>query len=261
MRLLSDRRPLIRNTILSSMTGQDFAALAPLLRVTVIQERMVLQEPGRPVDQVHFIESGLASVRLVASDGMFEAAVAGRRCAPGISCLLSFNTPVYQCVVLFSGTALSVAFDRLIPLLKERPHVAKHLASRDWALAHHCAQSALCAVRHSLEQRVACWICTACDALGGVVLPVTHQYLSSALGLRRAGVSEVLAKFQQRSFIRNSRGVLYVDDRKRLAQLACDCCSLISSVYTAVAEFRAPVEQTSEYEAIELSRDVTNVYQ
>ncbi|WP_245286735.1 helix-turn-helix domain-containing protein [Bradyrhizobium sp. ARR65] len=65
------------------------------------------------------------------------------------------------------------------------------------------------------------------------MLPVTHDYLSSALGLRRASVTEVLIRFEEQRFIRKTRGMLQIDDRQWLEQKACSCYKLISGAYAS----------------------------
>ncbi|WP_456671800.1 Crp/Fnr family transcriptional regulator [Bradyrhizobium sp. LM2.9] len=89
----------------------------------------------------------------------------------------------------------------------------------------------LCGVRHDREQRVASWLCLGSDALDADVLPITHDYLSSMLGLRRAGVTETLIRFEQQGLIHKTRGVLHIGDRQRLEQKACSCYRLIAGAY------------------------------
>jgi CRP-like cAMP-binding protein len=95
----------------------------------------------------------------------------------------------------------------------------------------HSSLTALCGVRHELEPRLASWLCLASDSLDGSVLPITHDHLFMILGLRRAGVTETLAKFEETGLIRKMRGVLEVCDSKRLEQKACGCYQIISKSY------------------------------
>ncbi|WP_271627508.1 helix-turn-helix domain-containing protein [Bradyrhizobium sp. CCBAU 11445] len=65
------------------------------------------------------------------------------------------------------------------------------------------------------------------------MLPVTHDYLSSVLGLRRAGVTETLIRFEELGLIRKMRGVLQIGERESLEQRACSCYKLIANAYNA----------------------------
>ncbi|WP_407165989.1 Crp/Fnr family transcriptional regulator [Bradyrhizobium sp. ORS 111] len=118
-------------------------------------------------------------------------------------------------------------------MINERPKIREHLFLYVQALQLHCAMTGLCGVRRDREQRLASWLCLASDAADARVLPVTHDYLSSVLGLRRAGVTETLARFEEQGLIRKTRGVLQIDERKGLKQKACCCYRLVSSAYAS----------------------------
>jgi CRP-like cAMP-binding protein len=247
----SDRRSPTGNTILSRLPAQELATVRPFLKPVVLRERMVLQEPRRPVDHVYFLESGLVSLRVLAAGTMLETAVAGHRCVVGASSLMGMRMTTYQSVVLIPGSALIISVEDLLAVIDERPLIGKYIELHAEALVSHGAQSALCGVRHSLEQRLACWLCLACDALDSGVLPVTHDYLSAALGLRRAGVTETLIQFERHRLIRKMRGVLEVDDRKRLAQRACVCYAVIASGYAALehgADCKEDLDRQTKYQ-------------
>lgn len=223
-------RSIIKNKILANLLSPDLACVRPFLKPTQLKGRMVLQDPKKPADRVYFIESGMVSIRVVAGESLVETAIVGYRGAVGVSSVLGAHIPNHQHVVLFPGSALSISCEDLRRLLVERPLLHANLAKYAQALGVHTAQSALCGVRHGLEQRLACWLCLACDAMDGRILSVTHDYLSIVLGLRRAGVTKVLNRFQEQGSIHKTRGSIHVD-RKRLSQHACCCYSTIESAY------------------------------
>lgn len=90
-----------------------------------------------------------------------------------------------QSVVLCPGNAHRIRVEDLQRVMNERPEIRERLSRYVQAQALHCAQTGLCGVRHDREKRLANWLCLASDALDAHVLPVTHDYLSSVLGLRR----------------------------------------------------------------------------
>ncbi|WP_274612615.1 Crp/Fnr family transcriptional regulator [Bradyrhizobium brasilense] len=165
---------------------------------------------------------------------MLETAVVGHRGAVGISLVAGGRITTQQSVVLLPGSALRIHVDDLRRVASERPKVLEHLLGYSETLCTHCAQTALCGVRHELERRLACWLCLACDTLDRNMLPVTHDYLSAALGLHRAGVTRALIRFEELGLIRKMRGILQVDDHKRLQQMACCCYGVIASAYTSL---------------------------
>jgi CRP-like cAMP-binding protein len=229
-----------KNAILAGLPLQDLAAIAESLEPIALRERMILQEPNKPVEYAYFVESGIVSQRIVDAGSIFETAVVGYRGAIGASFLLEGHTPTHQSVVLFAGRALRIHSDNLRRVTNERNRVHEHLLRYAQALTMHGAQTGLCGVRHNLEGRLACWLCLASDAHHSLVLPITHDYLATALALRRAGITETLIRFEEQGLIRKMRGVLQVNDRKRLEQKACSCYGVIANAYDCAAKYCRP---------------------
>lgn len=226
-------RAFIKNAILARISLQDLAAIGQFLEPVVLRERMVLQQPKSNPDHVYFIESGLASLRIVAAGHILETAVIGFRGVVGASLLLGGHLSTHQSVVLFPGTALRIHVDHLRRTMIERPEIRHQLSRYVQALTSHGAHTGFCGVLHPREKRLATWLCLASDAAETRVLPVTHDYLSSVLGLPRPGVTETLIRFAEQGLIRKTRGVLQIDERKRLEQRTCRCYQLISSAYSS----------------------------
>ena len=232
-----NKRPFVKNAILANLSLSNLAAIGPFLEPIALRERTILHEARKSVENVYFVESGIVSQRIIAAGSILETAVMGCRSAVGASSLFGGHIPTHQSVVLVPGHALRIQVEDLRRVMSERDQVREHLSRYVQALVMHGAQMGLCGVRHNLEQRLACWLCLACDALEGNVLPVTHDYLSCVLGLRRAGVTETLIRFQDQGLLRKMRGVLQVDDHKRLAQKACSCYSIVTTAYTSVEHY------------------------
>ncbi|SDS80897.1 Crp/Fnr family transcriptional regulator [Bradyrhizobium canariense] len=231
MLTLSTRRSSARNAILANLPLSALTAISSFLEPVVLKERVVLQEPRKTVDRVLFVESGVVSLRVVSAGTMLETAVLGYRGAVGAASLFGGHVPTHQSVVLFPGNALSISVNDLGQVMNEHPTIRGHLASYVQALATQCAQSGLCGVCHRLEQRLACWLCLTRDALDSDILPVTHNYLSVALGLPRAGVTRALIRFESEGLVRKMRGVLQLHDRRRLLQRACRCYTVVASAH------------------------------
>ncbi|SCB55673.1 cAMP-binding domain of CRP or a regulatory subunit of cAMP-dependent protein kinases [Bradyrhizobium shewense] len=227
------KRPFVKNTILARLSIQQLAAIGECLKPVVLKERMVLQEPKRPVEHVYFVESGLVSLRVVAAGSMLETAVIGYRGVVGTSFVWGAHLSSNQSVVVFPGNAYRIRVEDLRRIMKVHPEIRDHLFEYVQALTFQCVQTGLCGVRHHREQRLASWICLASEAVDARVLPVTHDYLSSVLGLRRAGVTETLIRFEEQGLIRKMRGVLQIDEHKLLEEKACCCYKLVSAAYVS----------------------------
>jgi CRP-like cAMP-binding protein len=94
-----------------------------------------------------------------------------------------------------------------------------------YALVHHgqVARTAACNGRHHTDQRLARWLLMAHDRSEGDGFPMTHEFLSMMLGVRRAGVTVAAGLLSKAGFIRYERGRMEVTDRPGLESAACEC--------------------------------------
>jgi hypothetical protein len=58
------------------------------------------------------------------------------------------------------------------------------------------------------------------DRLSGVDLPLTHQFLSVMLGVRRAGVTVAISELKSLGLVSGGRGKIQVINRRGLEKLA-----------------------------------------
>src|SRR4029079_8028960 len=75
------------------------------------------------------------------------------------------------------------------------------------------AQTAACNRLHSIEQRCARWLLMARARHTSAVIPMTHEFLSSMLGVRRAGVTETAGELQRSGLIRLQQGKVTIINR------------------------------------------------
>ena len=84
------------------------------------------------------------------------------------------------------------------------------------------AQTVLCNGHFKIDQRLARWILMAQDRADREDLPLTHEFLSLMLGVRRAGVTNALAALEDTGAIKARRGGLSIRNRPRLVEQAGD---------------------------------------
>ncbi|MGL3210588.1 Crp/Fnr family transcriptional regulator [Bradyrhizobium sp. BR 1433] len=217
----------VRNAILNNLPLADFERLRSYLRPVQFRRNTVLDEQSRPIRSIGFIETGMVSVRRNSSMNSIEIALIDSRGAVGLSSLLGIDVAVHQSVAVTSGAALCIQVSDLLGVMEAQPDIRTCLLCNVQALLIHTSQVALCALSHSLAQRVAGWLCHASEIVGGMEIPVSHEYIATMLGLRRASVTETLIRFDSEGLITKARGALRVRDRGRLKQSACSCCSTI----------------------------------
>ena len=116
----------------------------------------------------------------------------------------------------------------------------RHTALRDVylrQLRERVAQTELvaaCNAHHSLSERCARWLLRLHAHLGPV-LPVTHAFLATMLGVRRAGISVTLENLQRAGLVRQRRGSIEVLDAMAMRSLACSCPDGIRTPATAIS--------------------------
>ena len=82
------------------------------------------------------------------------------------------------------------------------------------------AHTAIANARAHIDQRLARWILMAHDRTGDETLPLTHEFLSLMLGVRRAGVTETLQALKRQKLINTGRNQIVVRNRKGIERLA-----------------------------------------
>ena len=93
------------------------------------------------------------------------------------------------------------------------------------------AQLAACNTCHTLQQRLARSLLTTHDRIGRDEIPLTHQALSRALGVRRAGVTTAMGRMEEAGLLHRGRGRLRIADRAGLEAEACECYRATRSEY------------------------------
>jgi len=73
--------------------------------------------------------------------------------------------------------------------------------------------------------------------------PMTHEFLSLMLGVRRAGITVAAGALQRAGLIRYERGRIEVTDRPGLESVACECYGIVRRAQDQLLE--PPAEATA----------------
>ena len=84
------------------------------------------------------------------------------------------------------------------------------------AFMNQISSTALSNGTSSIEERLARWLLMAHDRLEGEAIPLTHEFLSLMLGVRRAGVTVALNVLERKGVINLTRGQILITDREDL---------------------------------------------
>jgi CRP-like cAMP-binding protein len=178
----------------------------------------------RNPEYIYFIEQGFISLLQSASDG--RTVSVGFIGSEGIAPFTTFlGLPINetQWVVELDGFALRMKRSLFIRHRIDQPVVFRAL-SRYLELAFaQVLQTAACNALHSVLQRYSTWLLRATDAAQAYEFHLTQEAAATALGVRRASISDVAILLQGAGGARHSHGIVTIDDPAVLERSACGC--------------------------------------
>ena len=220
------------NRLLASLPSEELKALHPHMEQVSLSHGQRLILPHEPIPFVYFPLNSLLSLVTVMEDGStVEAGSIGREGMAGLPILLDAGTTPSQTLTQIPGQAVRVkaqiikeAFDAggaLQKILHRYIHTTIVIGS----------QTAACNRLHQIEARLCRWLLMSSDGVGSEELFLTQEFLSTMLGVRRAGVSEAASQLQGKGLIRYQRGRIQIVDRKSLETAACECYGVVRAEY------------------------------
>lgn len=229
--MLSSSSP-VRNALLASLASDALEILRPHLQRVSLKRGQVLQEARRKIPKIHFIETGVAIILArTRRDGLVGVGLVGRWGFVGVPVVLGTMYSINRCIVEAPGEALQLDASDAVAAMKASAIVRQRLMNYVQALLVQNSQTALCNARHELDEKLARWLLLAQDRLEANIIPFTHDIFSMALGVRRAGVTIALTKFEREGVIKKRRGAIEIVDRARLSQKSCECYRVIADEY------------------------------
>lgn len=210
------------NLLIASLAQHDRELLEQHLATVELKLRQRLETANRKISTVYFIERGLVSV--IATGGrrrrQSEIAVVGPEGMTGVCVVLGADRSPYDAFMQTEGRGRAIAADTLRLLFSSRTSLARSLLLYTHIQSLQAGHTALANAHGRIEERLARWLLMAHDRLGGDELPVTHEFLSSMLGVRRAGVTLALHQLEAAGSITTARRCVTILDKDRLQKSA-----------------------------------------
>ncbi len=214
----------VRNGLLAALPPEDLARLRPGLQPVELPSDQTLYPANGAVEAVMFVESGVASLLATLEDGeQVEVGVVGREGLIGLPLVLGDDRSLVEARVQQEGTALRMDAAALRDGMEASAALRGLLLRYILAFQAQVSLTAACNARHVIEQRLARWLLIAHDRADGDEFPLTHDFVSMMLGVRRPGVSLAAGVLQRAGLIRYARGRMEVTDRPGLEAASCEC--------------------------------------
>ena len=221
-----------RNRLLHALPADDCHRLVPELEPVSHRLREFLIEPNQPLRFVYFPLAGIYSLVTAARNGaLVEVATVGKEGMIGLPAFLGTETSTMMVFAQVPATAVRLPARTLRAETRDATALRTILQRYTQALFTHLAQSVLCNRIHPIRQRCARWLLMTHDRVEVQPFPLTHEFLSQMLGVRRASVTEVVGALQDAGLIRYRQGQMTVLDRDGLERAACECYGIIAAEY------------------------------
>ncbi|NWG47453.1 MAG: Crp/Fnr family transcriptional regulator [Alphaproteobacteria bacterium] len=237
----------IENCFLCALPAPVMARLLPALEPVELKRGRTLGHLGAPQTNLYFVDRGLVSLVRVMLDGrMVEVGAIGPEGISGAEGLWEGAPCMLEAMVQVPGHAHRLPARILRELLGHDPRTAHLLQAYVQALVGQIAQTAACNRLHTLEERFARWLLIAGDAAGADAFALTHEFLGTMLGVRRASVTLVAGEMQARGLVICGRGQIEIRDRPGLEGLACECYRTARDQYERLYGARVPARVCSD---------------
>ncbi|HEU4457191.1 MAG TPA: Crp/Fnr family transcriptional regulator [Longimicrobium sp.] len=226
-----------RNRLLAALPPDELRRVLDRLEPVELELRKVVVEPNRPIEHVHFVESGIVSIVSLMADGSaIETATVGNEGMVGLPVFLDAGSMAAQAFVQVAGHGYRMAAADLREEVRRGGALAGALGRYTQALFTLLAQASACNRKHTVDERCARWLLLTHDRAGGDTFELTHLFLSQMLGVRRASVTEVAGRLQAAGFIDYRRGRITVLDRPGLESASCECYAIIRAEFARLLD-------------------------
>jgi CRP-like cAMP-binding protein len=219
-----------QNQLLSQfLTGaQTRDLLGPHLRVVSLERNQVLYEQGDTIDYIYFpLDSVVSSLAIMEDGTTMETLMVGPEGLVGVSAILGSGRSRQWFWVLVSGNAIQLEAKFLDTLLVRNENALKAFLRFYRSTITQVSQRCVCNTRHTVLDRLCCWLLMLHDRVGDSNLRLTQEVIASRLGARRAGITVAAGVLQAMKAIEYRRGQLYIKERAVLERAVCECYTIM----------------------------------
>ena len=233
----------VRNLLLRALSADAFESLQPAMESMDLLVKREVVAADTVTDYVCFVESGLASMVAVSLENeAVEVGHVGYEGMTGAHVMLKVDRTPNRTFMQVEGKGIRVPVEALLLITAQFPVVNDMLLKYVHCCELQLAHSALANGRYNMHERLARWLLMSHDRLEGNDLPLTHEFLSVMLGVRRSGVTNELHIIEGLRAIRATRGNIRIIDRAKLEEIAGGCYGVPEHEYARLIGL--PVRRT-----------------
>ena len=213
-----------RNRLLASLSQIDQRKIRVAGTCVPLAFKDVLWTPGGHQAHVYFPLEGYVSLLADAGDAhVVEVGMVGPEGMLGLGVAQGVPVAVVKALVQEGGWAWRVDGRAFRAVLADSVGLRKVLFSYAYVVQAQLSQASACIRFHEVLPRLARWLLMCQDRSPANTFPMTQEFLSTMLGVRRVGVTMAASGFQDSGLIEYHRGEVTVLDRAALEAEACSC--------------------------------------
>ena len=216
------------NRLLATLQKNEYKRLLPSLKTVNLILGEELYEPGEAIKYIYFPNNSIISlISEVSGTAWLEVGMVGNEGMAGLPVFMGVSSSSTRALVQGSGTAMRMSSAAVRKEANRLGSLHRILHRYSHSLLTQVSQSVVCNRFHLVNARLARWLLMTNDRLGVEKFPLTQEFLSNMLGVRREGVSKAAGALQAAKLIRYSRGVITLLDRRGLEAKSCDCYGIV----------------------------------
>jgi len=214
------KEPRTANRLLAHLSPDELGLLEPHLDAVDLPVRKQLENRNKTIEHVYFIERGFASVVANGTGRSIEVGLIGREGMTGLAVVMGTDRSPHDTFMQAAGDGQRISSAKLRSAMEQSPALHRFFLLYGHAFVVQTAQTALANGRSRIEERLARWLLMAQDRLDGDAVPLTHEFLSVMLGVRRPGVTVALDTLERKGLIRAKRGAVAILNRMGLRKIS-----------------------------------------
>lgn len=214
------------NTLLKSFDSELIARLH--LTPVTFKAGQRIEQPGKPIWHLYFLESGMASMTAMFLNGSeVEVGMFGYESVIGVSALMGTVQSLNHVYTQIQGVGFRCTYQNGLREFERFGVFHDRCLRYVQAQLLQSSQSAGCAAMHNFEQRLARWLLISADRAHVETFRMSQEFLSHMLGSTRSTVSVVAGTLKKEGLIDYKRGLMSILDRKALEKRSCECYETI----------------------------------
>jgi CRP-like cAMP-binding protein len=225
-----------KNTLLKALDGDIIERLR--LQPVRFELKHEIENPGKLIDHLYFLEEGMASMTTTFKDGsQVEVGMFGYESVIGVSALMGTKKSLNRVYTQIAGHGYSCHVEdarREFRLGGKFQFLALRYVQAQLVQA---MQSAGCNAKHNFEQRLARWLLLCADRAHVDTFKISHEFLADMLGVRRPTVSTTAGILKRKGLIEYTRGEIHILDIPGLTNISCECYLTIKDYLDNYAKF------------------------